>query len=271
MIDLALYDTDKSPTYLARYTREFGHLFPEEIALLELGVHRGGSLYLWRDLFPNGQIAGLDIHHVPIEDASGRIHFYQGPQQDRMLLDRIGAEVAPSGFDIIVDDCSHLGVYTRESFWHLFRHHLKPGGVYVVDDWGCAYWDHWHDGHHYTGNREWLGDFRSVRGPDGSGDGQRARRVDGSGYREKARRVVRRTGLAAKVPALLRPSLRKAFLQATFPQTRLNSHDYGMAGFVKQLVDAVAIRDIDRGEDGFDNGIEGLQVYHGQVFVKKRL
>ncbi|MEI6536712.1 MAG: class I SAM-dependent methyltransferase, partial [Verrucomicrobiaceae bacterium] len=130
VIDLSAYDTDKSELYLARYTREFGHLYAEEIKLLELGVQRGGSMYLWRDLFPNGQIAGLDLNPIPITDDSGRIHIYQGFQQDRAVLDRLAGEVAPEGFDIVLDDASHVGEYTRDSFWHLFRHHLKPGGIY---------------------------------------------------------------------------------------------------------------------------------------------
>jgi SAM-dependent methyltransferase len=163
MIDLSSYDTDKSELYLDRYSREFGHLFSEKAALLELGVRRGGSLYLWRDLFPNGQIAGLDLNPVNIQDDTGRIHVYQGYQQDPDVLDRLAAEVAPDGFDVVVDDASHLGEYTRDSFWYLFRHHLKPGGIYVIDDWGCAYSNDWADGHRYTGSREAIGDFGSDR------------------------------------------------------------------------------------------------------------
>jgi len=160
MIDLSLYDTDKSQLYLERYAREFGHLFNENVALLELGVQRGGSLHLWRDLFPNGQIVGLDLNPVAVEDNSGRIHVYQGYQQDTAVLDRLATEVAAKGFDIVIDDASHLGEYTRDSFWHLFRHHLKPGGIYVLDDWGCAYRSDWADGHRYTGSRQAIGDFR---------------------------------------------------------------------------------------------------------------
>lgn len=264
-LNLSSYDTDKSELYLSRYTREFGHLFLEEIALLELGVRRGGSLYLWRDLFPKGQIAGLDLNPVSLADPSGRINIYQGFQQDPVILDRLAGEVAPEGFDIVVDDASHLGEYTRDSFWHLFRNHLKPGGIYVLDDWGCAYRSDWADGHRYTGSRQAIGDFRAVSVPRGA---------DSVGTRERVRRSIRQIArpIAAGVPKKIRPSLEKLYMQvdgATI-KSRFQSHDYGMAGVVKQLVDAVAQSSIDRGKEGIaDNGIEKISVYDSQVFIHK--
>jgi hypothetical protein len=265
MIDLSAYDTDKSEQYLERYTREFGHLFSAKITLLELGVQRGGSMYLWRDLFPNGQIAGLDLNPISISDDSGRIHLYQGFQQDRTILDRLSAEIAPDGFDIVVDDASHLGEYTRDSFWYLFRHHLKPGGIYVIDDWGCAYSSAWADGHRYTGTREAIGDFRSDFNPSAASE---------PGPRERVRRSLRKVArpIAAKIPEDLRPLLEKLYMRldgATI-QNRFKSHEHGMAGFIKQLVDAVAQPSIDGGEGGLaENGIESIMVYDSQVFVHK--
>jgi len=51
----------------------------------------------------------------------------------------VRSETAPEGFDIIIDDCSHIGEFTAVSFWHLFDRHLKPGGLYVIEDWGTGY------------------------------------------------------------------------------------------------------------------------------------
>ena len=264
---MKLYDTDKSELYLARYTREFGHLFTEQVSLLELGVKRGGSLYLWRDLFPNGQVAGLDLNPVAIADESGRIHVYQGFQQDSEVLDRIAREVAPEGFDIVVDDASHLGAYTRDSFWYLFRKHLKPGGVYVIDDWGCAYRQDWADGHRYMGSREAIGDFGTDR---------MAAAAQRQGTRERIRRSVRKIArpIASRTPRQWRPSLEKIYMRAdgSTIENRFMSHDYGMAGIVKQLVDAVSQSSIDYGREGIaTNGIESIHCYDSQVFVHKTL
>ena len=133
--------------YMKTYSEYLSPMKDDEISLLELGVEDGLSLLYWRDFLPNARISGLDIHTpVQLDDTTGRIKVYQGEQQDRDLLDRIAADVAPGGFDIIIDDASHIGQFTRISFWHLFKHHLKPGGLYFVEDWGCSYFRNFPDG-----------------------------------------------------------------------------------------------------------------------------
>src|SRR5438876_1600666 len=147
-IDARSYDTDKAKHqhYLRSYEDYFRPLLAQDVRLLELGVLNGGSLLLWRDYFERGLIVGLDVQPVHIEDSTGRIRVYQGKQQDKRLLDQIALETAPDGFDVIIDDCSHIGELTRLSFWHLFDNHLKPGGLYVIEDWSASYWDTWFDG-----------------------------------------------------------------------------------------------------------------------------
>src|SRR5215216_6191664 len=113
------YDTDKAvhTHYLRNYEEYFRPLLGRDIRLLELGVLKGGSLLLWRDYFERGVIVGLDLNSAQIEDPTGRIRLYQGGQQDTELLDRIARECAPEGFDVIIDDCSHVGELARVSFW----------------------------------------------------------------------------------------------------------------------------------------------------------
>jgi hypothetical protein len=126
--------------YLELYEQYFGPLRDKEIKLLELGVATGISMVMWRDYFVNGTIAGLDFSPLYRPEVSdSRIHIYQGLQTDTKLLTSIAREIAPDGFDIIVDDCSHIGEFTKISFWHLFTHHLKPGGIYAIEDWGTGY------------------------------------------------------------------------------------------------------------------------------------
>jgi spermidine synthase len=52
----------------------------------------------------------------------------------------VARKTAPEGFDIIIDDASHFGDLTKIAFWHLFDNHLKPSGLYVIEDWGTGYW-----------------------------------------------------------------------------------------------------------------------------------
>src|SRR2546421_5565151 len=128
------YPTDKASIfhYLDNYEKWFGDLRSRDLVLLELGIREGGSLLMWRDYFPKATIVGLDINPISLTDATGRIRTYTGQQQNRNLLDTIRAEMAPEGFDIIIDDCSHIGSLSRVSFRHLFDRHLKSGGSYVI-------------------------------------------------------------------------------------------------------------------------------------------
>lgn len=146
-LDLDQYDSDKiASRYLERYDPILEHWIEKKIVLLELGVHKGGSLLLWRDYFPLGTIVGIDKKLPKDFKPTERIHMYEGSQADPKFLSRVANEVAPDGFDIIIDDASHMGALTKISFWHLFDNHLKPNGLYVIEDWGTGYWDHWHDG-----------------------------------------------------------------------------------------------------------------------------
>src|SRR5215470_8130021 len=157
-IDPTTYPSDKvhHAKYFTLYEELFAPLADRPIHLLELGVKNGGSLEMWRDYFPQGRITGLDIREPanPRLVADDRIKVYRGFQDDLPLLDRIAAERTRDGFDVIIDDCAHVGEVARRSFWHLFPRHLKPGGLYILEDWGTGYWRDWPDG----------GRFRAPRG-----------------------------------------------------------------------------------------------------------
>jgi hypothetical protein len=138
---------------MERYDPLFTPLVPEAIALLEIGVYRGGSLSLWHDYFPHGTIVGVDLRLPPGLVPGGRLHAFEGSQTDVRFLSEVAGRTAPGGFDIIIDDASHIGELTKIGFWHLFDHHLKPGGLYAIEDWGTGYWDDWPDGKS-VGSRE---------------------------------------------------------------------------------------------------------------------
>lgn len=247
--DPNVYDTDKQQ-YWKNYDEFFRPLVGKEISLLELGVHKGGSLLLWHDYFENAIIVGLDVNPVQIDNPTGRIYVYQGLQQDAVLLDRIGQEMAPNGFDVIIDDASHVGDITRISFWHLFYHWLKFGGIYVIEDWGTGYWDVWPDGRRYK--------LRSS---------QRSESMTEA--------VLRRLGKGSRETLRLRSLLTKVVLRAKNRRLRLgcSNHSFGMVGFIKELVDECGMGDITDPTNGVPpyrpSKFSKMQIVHGQVFIVK--
>jgi hypothetical protein len=150
-LSLDSYDSDKIRIgYLDVYDPVLAPWVDKEIKLLEIGIHKGGSLQLWRDYFARGVIVGIDIklpeHFVPGE----RIQVFQGSQADTRFLSEVADKVAREGFDIIIDDASHIGALTKTAFWHLFENHLKPGGLYAIEDWCTGYWEDFPDGQRFN-------------------------------------------------------------------------------------------------------------------------
>lgn len=146
-LNLEKYDTDKiSNNYLEKYDPILKPWVEKEVKLLELGVYKGGSLLLWKDYFVNSNVFGVDINPPLDFTCPDGVKIFKGNQADKSFLSSIANENAPDGFDIIIDDASHVGELTKISFWHLFDNHLKPGGLYVIEDWSTGYWDDWFDG-----------------------------------------------------------------------------------------------------------------------------
>jgi SAM-dependent methyltransferase len=246
------YRTDKQPSFLAVYESVFAPLRDRPVAMLELGIHHGGSLLMWRDYFAQGVIAGLDQHRVQVDDPSGRIRVYQGDQQDAVLLNRIATEMAPEGFDIVIDDASHFGRLSRATFDRLFHRHLKPGGLYVIEDWGTGYWPSWPDGSAWRESRQWeLPRWLTEPVPLVPWPGLRALHF-------QSLRVARRLARG------LLPGLAKR---------PIVSHQHGMVGFVKQLVDECAWGDITQPNLGIASSrrasIDSVSFHRGQCVVRK--
>jgi hypothetical protein len=243
-IDPAGYGISKAKTgsLLKEYEPFFAPLVDKSIKLLELGIYKGASLRFWRDYFVNAAIVGLDRGPVHIDDPTGMIHVYQGYQQDVDLLDRIVQEQAPDGFDVIIDDCSHIGRFARISFWHLFQNHLKPGGLYAIEDWGTGYVRSWPDGKHYS---------------------QRPRLE----YPRHERLVDNLSNQSAYFARLGKMASR-FFIRSTRP-----SHEHGMVGFAKELLDGCFLgeRAIPRSGAGryFDYGFGQIHINAELIIVLK--
>jgi hypothetical protein len=52
---------------------------------------------------------------------------------------------------MILDDGSHINDHMIYSFEHLFGS-VKSGGVYVIEDIGCSYWEDYGGGYLYPGS-----------------------------------------------------------------------------------------------------------------------
>jgi hypothetical protein len=238
----------KAAHLMANYESFFAPLVGKGISLLELGVGEGASLRFWRDYFENATIVGLDCDAVDIDDQTNMIHVYQGYQQDIQLLDRIVKEQAPGGFDVVIDDCSHIGRFARISFWYLFQNHVKPGGLYAIEDWGTGYWpcNKWPDGWRYKPKSHVV-------------YSRKDRLLDG--FSQGLSRAFPRFPMLTRLPFRL-------FIRSTIP-----SHHHGMVGFVKEILDACSLGEIAMPRSGsgryLSYGISHVHINPSLVMVVK--
>jgi SAM-dependent methyltransferase len=215
----------KPPAYLPVYEELLSSLRFRACTILELGVYYGNSLQMWRDAFPRATIVGVDIAPLPGLEFGPRVHIERADQTDGEALERVCARYAPDGFDVIIDDASHMGVKSARSLQYLYRRHLKPGGLYIIEDWGTGYLPSWHDG------------------------GELSAPV-GSAYLDQS--TVTMTEDPRPIP--------------------MPSHDIGLVGVVKRLVDHVASTTLGAHQPELVQEpleIDWLRVHDGIVILRK--
>jgi hypothetical protein len=128
--------TDKFMNGYGPLYRELFEILPDTARILEIGVWQGGSMRLWKHLRPNGLIVGVDnLQDEGTVDALN-CHFLQAGQADPDLAARV-RELSPEGYDLVIDDASHLGSLSQRTFDNLWPV-VVPGGWYVLEDWGVG-------------------------------------------------------------------------------------------------------------------------------------
>ena len=121
--------------------------------IIDIGIFKGGSAVLFHELFKPRKLLALDIStkrepaldaYIAARSASETLRpFYECDQGDSAHLQELArGQFGPVPLDLVVDDASHSYRLTRVSFNSLFPY-LRPGGFYVIEDWGWAHWKGW--------------------------------------------------------------------------------------------------------------------------------
>lgn len=153
--------TDKETSYLTNYEEFFTPHRNEPINFLEIGIFQGASLLLWAEYFPFGKIYGIDTRNEISTEFYAYAMEYQLSHRIFPVLNMATPDITVSlenrqelfrqclydmQFDIILDDGAHTYTHTKGSFDVLFHDYLKPGGIYIIEDWGTTYFPSWSDG-----------------------------------------------------------------------------------------------------------------------------
>ncbi|NVM37126.1 MAG: class I SAM-dependent methyltransferase [Candidatus Lokiarchaeota archaeon] len=135
------------------YAKAYKNIFLEfdfnaSINILEIGVNKTAGMYLYKQIFPNSNICGIDINPNTPHSEVGRV--WIGNEIDGKLLDTISEEEGP--FDLIVDDGSHLQDHQIIIFEHMFPL-LNPGGIYVCEDVHTSYHERYQNEDKFFGRK----------------------------------------------------------------------------------------------------------------------
>ena len=139
------FNTDKwgSHWYTPHYQRYFQPVKNKRLNVLEVGiggydglVEGGQSLRMWKAYFRKSQIVGIDIEDMT-RWREERIDIRQCDQTDSDALTRLSNDYG--GFDVIIDDGSHMSEDVIKTFTILFPL-MRPNGIYAVEDTQTAYW-----------------------------------------------------------------------------------------------------------------------------------
>ena len=127
--------------YFDIYERHFAQYRDRPIKMLEIGVFGGGSLRMWRDYFAEGStIVGIDINPECKQYEAENIDIHIGSQDDPEFLMKVAKQYG--GFDIILDDGSHINKHVITSFETLYDQ-VAQDGVYFIEDMHTSYWSKW--------------------------------------------------------------------------------------------------------------------------------
>jgi hypothetical protein len=131
--------------YFEIYEKHFQRFKGKKIVLLEIGIHKGGSLEMWRKYFGEEcEIIGVDINPLCHRFENEKTRVFIGSQDDREFLRELKAEIPK--VDILIDDGGHMMDQLRITFEELYDWVVEDG-VYLVEDLHTCYWPAYEGGY----------------------------------------------------------------------------------------------------------------------------
>jgi polysaccharide deacetylase 2 family uncharacterized protein YibQ len=140
------YRTDKHTDhhYIQQFYDEAFLSFRESnLNFLEIGVWNGESMKLWADYFINAKnIVGVDVFiRTPMQKVKENLSKHKTTLHQ---LNSVNCSIEefnnfsklyPEGFDIIIDDGSHV-FNDQITTYNKFKLLMKKGGIYIIEDMG---------------------------------------------------------------------------------------------------------------------------------------
>jgi len=122
--------------YDLAYSRYLESFRDTHFNMLEIGVESSLSIDMWKEYFPKSFIYGIDIFAEFKDSRSKCFKLDQSSSEDL----QIAVDNIPK-CKFIIDDGSHHPAHQCMTFTKFFEELLEDGGVYIIEDIECNYWE----------------------------------------------------------------------------------------------------------------------------------
>lgn len=129
------------------YSRFFKDIQNDKICLLEIGIMHGYGILAWQRFFKNAIVYGVDLFpndQMLLEFENIKQDFSVFKKSRMLFFDTTKTEdwfnLYGKKFDVIIDDGGHHPHTQIDTFKNAWKH-LKPGGLYFIEDVSHRYGD----------------------------------------------------------------------------------------------------------------------------------
>jgi len=130
------YLSIKHSAYFDIYFELLGQYKNKKIIFVEIGVHNGGSLFMWKKFFKFGKIVGIDLNPECKKFEKYGFNIEIGDQSSNKFWDKFFKKYGK--VDIILDDGGHTN-YQQISTVANCIPRINDGGILITEDTFCSY------------------------------------------------------------------------------------------------------------------------------------
>lgn len=121
----------KVDTYFPIYDAELAKYRGQRFTLVEIGVNQGGSLFMWRKLFPLADIIGVDLDPAAAKMRQHGFRIFIGDQTKPEFWKEFYKKTGP--VDVLIDDGAHTNKAQIVTIAQSLKW-IRDGGLILVED-----------------------------------------------------------------------------------------------------------------------------------------
>jgi len=138
----------KTDNYFEIYEKNLNRFIGKKITFVEIGVHNGGSLQMWKKYFgKKAKIIGIDINPECKKFQDDQIEIYIGDQSNKFFWQKFFSKVGK--VDVVLDDGAHTNIAQIQTTLSCVKN-IKSDGLLIIEDTHSSYHKKYNTSKQYT-------------------------------------------------------------------------------------------------------------------------